>query len=94
MIVGVHVFGQSINLCYHRLLTHHNALRRGFGIAEITRQSIRDELAPVAQEVLSYMDRTWSLLEDLRHQMTDAEFDASLGSAIGDIYTASTTKTA
>jgi stearoyl-CoA desaturase (delta-9 desaturase) len=25
MIVGVHVFGQSINLCYHRLLTHHSA---------------------------------------------------------------------
>jgi fructose-bisphosphate aldolase class I len=35
-----------------------------------------------------------ALLEDLRHQMTDAEFDASLGSAIGDIFTASTSKTA
>ncbi|MES2988331.1 MAG: fructose bisphosphate aldolase [Pseudomonadota bacterium] len=35
-----------------------------------------------------------ALLEDLRHGMTDAEFDASLGEAIGDIYTASTEKTA
>lgn len=35
-----------------------------------------------------------ALLEDLRHQMTDAEFDASLGSAIDAIYGASTTKTA
>jgi fructose-bisphosphate aldolase, class I len=35
-----------------------------------------------------------ALLEDLRHQMTDAEFDASLGSAIDEIYTASTKKTA
>ncbi len=25
MVVGVHVFGQSINLCYHRLLAHHSA---------------------------------------------------------------------
>lgn len=34
-----------------------------------------------------------ALLNDLRVQMTDAEFDASLGEAIGDIYTASTEKT-
>ena len=25
MLIGVHVFGQSINLCYHRLLAHHSA---------------------------------------------------------------------
>lgn len=35
-----------------------------------------------------------ALLEDLRHGMTDAEFDKSLGGAIDDIYQASTTKTA
>ena len=35
-----------------------------------------------------------ALLEDLRFQMTDAEFDASLGAAIDEIYTASTSKTA
>jgi fructose-bisphosphate aldolase class I len=33
-----------------------------------------------------------ALLEDLRFQMTDAEFDASLGAAIDEIYTASTQK--
>lgn len=33
-----------------------------------------------------------ALLEDLRFQMTDAEFDASLGGAIDEIYTASTVK--
>ncbi|MET0374749.1 MAG: fructose bisphosphate aldolase [Rhizorhabdus sp.] len=35
-----------------------------------------------------------ALLEDLRHQMTDAQFNASLGGAIDDIYTASTKKAA
>ena len=35
-----------------------------------------------------------ALLEDLRAQMSDDEFNASLGSAIDDIYTASTKKTA
>ncbi|PLK26029.1 fructose bisphosphate aldolase [Novosphingobium sp. TH158] len=33
-----------------------------------------------------------ALLEDLRHQMSDAEFDASLASAIDDIYKGSTQK--
>jgi len=33
-----------------------------------------------------------ALLEDLRHQMTDAEFDTALGQAIDDIYQASTVK--
>ena len=34
-----------------------------------------------------------ALLEDLRHQMSDAEFDAALGEAIGEIYAASVEKT-
>ena len=33
-----------------------------------------------------------ALLEDLRHQMSDAEFNQSLGGAIEEIYTASTNK--
>ncbi|HET9640346.1 MAG TPA: fructose bisphosphate aldolase [Allosphingosinicella sp.] len=35
-----------------------------------------------------------ALLEDLRHQMSDEEFDRSLGGAIDDIYRASTEKVA
>lgn len=34
-----------------------------------------------------------ALLEDLRYQMSDAEFDAALGEAIDEIYAASTDKT-
>jgi fructose-bisphosphate aldolase, class I len=34
-----------------------------------------------------------ALLEDLRHQMSDAEFDAALGDAIDAIYRGSTQKT-
>jgi fructose-bisphosphate aldolase class I len=34
-----------------------------------------------------------ALLEDLRHGMTDAEFDAALGEAIDAIHAASTRKT-
>ena len=35
-----------------------------------------------------------ALLEDLRFQMSDAEFDSDLGEAIDAIYTGSTVKTA
>lgn len=35
-----------------------------------------------------------ALLEDLRHQMTDAEFNAALGAAIDEIYAASVSKSA
>jgi fructose-bisphosphate aldolase, class I len=35
-----------------------------------------------------------ALLEDLRNQMSEPEFDAALGSAINDIYTGSTVKSA
>jgi fructose-bisphosphate aldolase, class I len=35
-----------------------------------------------------------ALLEDLRAQMTDAEFDGALGAAIDEIYTGSTVKSA
>jgi len=35
-----------------------------------------------------------ALLEDLRAQMNDAQFDAALGAAIDEIYTASTSKVA
>ena len=47
------------------------------------------ELAKNAGIIASF---SRALLEDLRHQMSDAEFDAALGGAIEDIYTGSTQK--
>ena len=49
------------------------------------------ELAKNAGIIASF---SRALLEDLRYAMTDAEFDASLGAAIDEIYTGSTVKTA
>ena len=51
-----------------RLLAHHNALRRGCGLAEIEAQGVYDELAAVAPRVLPYMDRVWALLDDKRRE--------------------------
>ena len=46
-----------------RLLAHHNALRRGIGLAEIARAALLTTLAKVAPQVLPYMDTVWTLLD-------------------------------
>jgi len=65
-----------------RLLSHHNALRRGFNLPEIDPNTIRNELAVVADEVLEYMDRTWSLLEDLRRGGKRILFEGAQGALL------------
>ncbi len=65
-----------------RLLSHHNAIRRGLGLPEITAKSIYDELAPVAEEVLKYMDRTWSLLDDHRKSGKRILFEGAQGALL------------
>lgn len=47
-----------------RLLGHHNALRRGMGVAEIDAQALYEELMRVADEILPFMDCTWRLLDE------------------------------
>ena len=65
-----------------RLLSHHNALRRGFGLDEFKAETIRAELDEVAPHILPYMDRTWSLLEDLRRQGKRILFEGAQGALL------------
>ena len=60
------------------------ALSGGFSRAEACR-----ELARNPGMIASF---SRALLSDLRHQMSDEEFDRSLGTAIDEIYQASTVK--
>jgi len=62
-----------------RLLAHHNALRRGLGLPEITVTAIREELAGVAPKVLPYMDRVWALLEKRRRDNNRILFEGAQG---------------
>ncbi|TIM66963.1 MAG: adenylosuccinate synthase, partial [Mesorhizobium sp.] len=48
---------ETLPLKVDRLLTHHNALRRGLGHSEVTHDAIMSELISVADEILPYMDR-------------------------------------
>ena len=72
----------TIDAKIDRLLTHHNALRRGMGIEEIKPETIRAELEEVAPRILPFMDRTWSLLEDLRRQGKRILFEGAQGALL------------
>ena len=65
-----------------RLLAHHNALRRGFGLDEISGEAIYDELASVAPQVLPYMDTVWRLLDEERRAGKRILFEGAQGALL------------
>jgi len=65
-----------------RLLTHHNALRRGFGLDEFEPKAIYEELASVAPKVLPYMDAVWRLLDEERRAGKRILFEGAQGALL------------
>ncbi|TCT45064.1 adenylosuccinate synthase [Martelella mediterranea] len=65
-----------------RLLTHHNALRRGFGEPEIAHETIMEELTSVADKVLPFRDTVWLLLDQKRRSGARILFEGAQGSLL------------
>ncbi|MDK1388416.1 Adenylosuccinate synthetase [Ensifer psoraleae] len=65
-----------------RLLTHHNALRRGLGEVEISHQAIMNELSSVAARVLPFMDTVWLLLDKHRRKGARILFEGAQGTLL------------
>lgn len=65
-----------------RLLTHHNALRRGMGLVEIEAEKIFDELTQVAAEILPFMDQVWKVLDDKRKAGARILFEGAQGALL------------
>ncbi|MEN3791152.1 adenylosuccinate synthase [Fulvimarina sp. MAC3] len=65
-----------------RLLTHHNALRRGLGEPEIEHATILEELTSVASEITPFIDRVWRLLDDRRRAGDRVLFEGAQGSLL------------
>jgi len=65
-----------------RLLAHHNALRRGYNLAEIAPAAVYDPLAAVAPKVLPYMDSVWSLLDGKRREGKRILFEGAQGALL------------
>ncbi|TPW30908.1 adenylosuccinate synthase [Martelella alba] len=65
-----------------RLLTHHNALRRGFGAPEVSHETIMEELTSVADRVLSFRETVWLLLDKERRRGARILFEGAQGSLL------------
>jgi adenylosuccinate synthase len=62
-----------------RLLSHHNALRRGMGQPEISSDSLMKHLAAVAPKILPYADAVWLRLDDMRREGKRILFEGAQG---------------
>jgi adenylosuccinate synthase len=65
-----------------RLLAHHNALRRGLGLPEVSVGAIHDELASVADRILPFMDQVWRLLDAERRAGKRILFEGAQGALL------------
>src|SRR3569623_1086971 len=72
----------SLGAKIDRLLMHHNALRRGFGMAEVDPRTVYDYLAEIAPKVLPYMDSVWSLLDGKRREGKRILFEGAQGALL------------
>jgi adenylosuccinate synthase len=72
----------SLGAKIDRLLSHHNALRRGNGQSEVDAKTIYDDLAALAPKILPYMDTVWSLLDAKRREGKRILFEGAQGALL------------
>jgi adenylosuccinate synthase len=72
----------SLKLKIERLLSHHNALRRGHGMPEIDGEALYTDLCAIAPRVLPYMDSVWLLLDRKRREGKRILFEGAQGSLL------------
>jgi len=65
-----------------RLLNHHNALRRGMGIEELSAEALHQELSDVADKILPFIDQVWKLLDDQRKAGARILFEGAQGALL------------
>jgi adenylosuccinate synthase len=65
-----------------RLLTHHNALRRGLGHPEVAAEAVLGELEAVSEKVLPFMDRVWKVLDERRARGARILFEGAQGTLL------------
>jgi adenylosuccinate synthase len=65
-----------------RLLTHHNALRRGLGIEELDGANLVAELTAIAPSIVPYMDTVWRLLDSERRAGRRILFEGAQGALL------------
>ncbi|HCB54120.1 MAG: adenylosuccinate synthase [Paracoccaceae bacterium] len=65
-----------------RLLTHHDALRRGLGMEPIDRSALLAQLAEIAPQVLPYAKPVWKVMNDARRAGKRILFEGAQGALL------------
>lgn len=73
---------EALSVKVDRILTHHNALRRGFGAAEISHETIMEELTSIADKILPFSETVWLLLDKKRRAGARILFEGAQGSLL------------
>jgi len=72
----------TLELRLDRLLGHHDALRRGLGLAPVDRAALKAALAGVAPKILPYAKPVWKVLNDARRAGKRILFEGAQGALL------------
>lgn len=73
---------ESIGPKIDRLLTHHNALRRGLGQLEVAFDTIYKELEAVADRMVPFTEPVWKLLDNEKRKGSRILFEGAQGTML------------
>jgi len=65
-----------------RLLTHHNALRRGLGVDEVDADALKSEILSLKDKILPYAKPVWQELDKLRRENKLFLFEGAQGAML------------
>ena len=65
-----------------RLLTHHNALRRGLDEEKVSSAELHEQLAEIGPKILPFMDTVWDLLDRKRRDGRRILFEGAQGALL------------
>ncbi len=72
----------TLDLRIQRLLTHHNALRKGLGLAPVDAVALKKSLLEIAPEVLPYAAPVWKVMNEARKAGKRILFEGAQGSLL------------
>ncbi len=73
---------QNLGPKIDRLLVHHNALRRGLGQPEVSKETLTAELTAIAPSIIPYIATVWAVLDDARQQGKRILFEGAQGALL------------
>jgi adenylosuccinate synthase len=73
---------ETLPMRIERLLTHHNALRRGMGEPEINGDVLLKALLEIAPKILPFADSVWALMDTVRKQGKRVLFEGAQGALL------------